>query len=252
MAQVRRVIMVIDLLLVGCGRSADSGAAEPALREHATLTLEAKFEGKFEASEGAFEGEAGELGEAPAEQPQFRAKVILVPLRSFPVDLTDVVEQALVAELDVEVELHEVVELPDETYYAPRKRYRAEKLLDFLEQYATEPDVKVLGLTEVDISTSSDPYPDWGIFGLGRSPGTTAVISSHRLERRPKNREHVQFRVSTVAVHELGHTFGLPHCDEKTVECVMLDAEGGIENTDSSSGTFGPSCRQLLDQLAPM
>jgi archaemetzincin len=239
---VRRVVMVFGLLLVGCGRSADGGAAEPVSRESPALEL---------ASEATGAELEGALGEAPADEPQFRAKVILVPLRSFPDDLLDSVEESLSVELDVEVERHEVVALPDEAYYAPRKRYRAEKLLDFLEQYATDPDVKVLGVTEVDISTTGDSAPDWGIFGLGRVAGSTAVISSYRLKRKPKNREHVRFRVSNVAVHEVGHTFGLQHCDEKESECIMLDAEGGIENTDSSSGTFGPSCRKRLDALAP-
>lgn len=203
--------------------------------------------------EPAAEPEVEPVPEAePAPEPaRVRATVVVVPLRSFPDDLFDAVETGLERELNVEVVRHEIVELPDEAYYAPRKRYRAEKLLDFLESFADEAggDVKVLGVTEVDISTSSDPYPDWGIFGLGSSPGRTAVISSKRLSRKPKNREHVQFRVSTVAIHEIGHTFGLPHCDEKAVECVMLDAEGGIENTDSSSGTFGPGCRTKLDVL---
>lgn len=233
----------LGLLLVGaCNRSPERDAAEPVARDQPALELAAD----------ASEDEFGELGEAPADEPQFRAKVIVVPLRSFPADLLDAVEAALSDELDVEVERHAVVKLPDEAYYAPRKRYRAEKLLDFLEQYATDPDVKVLGLTEVDISTTGDTAPDWGIFGLGRVAGSTAVISSYRLKRRPKNREHVRSRVSNVAVHEVGHTFGLPHCDEQESECVMLDAEGGIENTDSSSGTFGPGCRKLLDSLAPL
>ncbi len=188
----------------------------------------------------------------PAPEPaRVRGTVVIVPLRSFPDDLLDAVETGLETELAVEVVRHETVELPEEAYYPPRKRYRAEKLLDFLEPFADEAggDVKVLGVTEVDISTTSDPHPDWGIFGLGRSPGRTAVISSKRLSRKPKNREHVRFRVSTVAIHEIGHTFGLPHCDEHAVECVMLDAEGGIENTDTSSGTFGPGCRTKLDVL---
>jgi archaemetzincin len=59
----------------------------------------------------------------------------------------------------------------------------------------------------------------------------------------------VQFRVATTAVHEIGHTFGLPHCDEHEAHCVMLDAEGGIENTDTSSGTLGPGCSTKLDAL---
>lgn len=230
-------------MVAACGRGQEGDAAEPAPREQLELAADA--------SEGEYV-EYGELGEAPADEPQFRAKVILVPLRSFPDDLLDTVEHALIDELDVQVERHAVVELPDEAFYAPRKRYRAEKLLDFLEQYATDPDAKVLGLTEVDISTTGDTAPDWGIFGLGTVGGTSAVISSYRLKRRPKNREHVRFRVSNVAVHEVGHTFGLQHCDEQAVECVMIDAEGGIENTDRSSGTFGPGCRKLLDSLAPL
>jgi archaemetzincin len=186
---------------------------------------------------------------------EYRAKVILVPLRSFSEDLIHAVEAALRAELAVEVEVHAPVQLPESAYYAPRKRYRADELLDFLDSYAVDagidPAVKLLGLTEVDISTTREPHEDWGIFGLGNSPGQSAVVSSKRLTRRPKDREHVQFRVATTAVHEIGHTFGLPHCGEKQARCVMLDAEGGIENTDASTGKLGPACLRELEQLAP-
>lgn len=239
------ILGLMVLLGLACGRPESHTTPEVAV-EQPTAGDER------DAGEVLDDDEEGEVGGPVAELSQFRAKVILIPLRSFPDDLLDAVEQALRSELDVDVERHAVVELPEQAYYAPRKRYRAEKLLDFLEGYEQGPGVKILGLTEVDISTSSDPYPDWGIFGLGSSPGTTAVVSSFRLKRKPKNREHVRFRVATVSVHEVGHTFGLPHCDEKAVECVMLDAQGGIENTDSSSGTFGPECRMLLKRLAPL
>lgn len=238
----RRCVTASLLLIgLGCGGAVEPDASAPSKVEVTSASVE-RVE---EPSEDAPREPVGD------RKSSHRGKVILIPLRSFPKDLTESVAEALRTELDVEVEVHAVVELPDEAYYEPRKRYRAEKLLDFLEGFA-EDDTKILGITEVDISTTSDPYPDWGIFGLGRVPGSVAVISSHRLKRKPKNREHVRFRVSTVAVHELGHTFGLPHCDEKAVECVMLDAEGGIENTDSSSGTFGPKCRALLDLVAPL
>lgn len=237
----RRAALVIGLLVgVACGRAPEGAVSDLPGTTRVDPSVESE------------PVEPGESEDVSAEDPQIRAKVILIPLRSFPDDLLDAVEEALRSELDVEVERHATVELPDEAWYAPRKRYRAEKLLDFLETYEQGPDVKILGLTEVDISTSSDPYPDWGIFGLGRMPGSAAVVSSYRLKRKPRDREHVRFRVSTVAVHEVGHTFGLPHCDEKSVECVMLDAEGGIENTDSSTGTFGPKCRELLERLAPL
>jgi archaemetzincin len=241
------VVASLLLVLGGCGRSVDVDPSAPTKSDPGSGVATV-----VESGDDDSEGDEDEIGEAPDVDQRVRAKVILVPLRSFPDDLLESVEEALRGELDVEVEVHEVVELPEAAYYKPRRRYRADELLDFLDQYAADDDTKVLGLTEVDISTTSDPYPDWGIFGLGRAPGASAVISSYRLKRKPKNREHVRFRVATVAVHEIGHTFGLPHCDEKAVECVMLDAEGGIENTDVSSGTFGPKCRRMLDLLAPL
>ena len=174
-----------------------------------------------------------------------------MPLRSFPPDLLDAATEALAREYPIQITVRDPVPLPNAAYYPPRKRYRANALLDYLDTIAAEtgdPRVRVLGLTEVDISVPDPPkHEDWGIFGLGTMGGPSAVVSSFRLKRRPKSREQVRFRVATVAVHELGHTFGLGHCAEQAVECVMIDAEGGIENTDTSSGTFGPGCKAALE-----
>jgi archaemetzincin len=81
-------------------------------------------------------------------------------------------------------------------------------------------------------------------------PGQAAVISSHRLRRGAKDGEHLRFRVTTTAVHEVGHTFGLDHCPEE--RCLMQDAQGGIENTDSATGHLGPECRAKLEAEHPL
>lgn len=189
--------------------------------------------------------------EEPA-QPATRGTVILVPLRSFPEDLLAQVEQTLERELLVQVRRHAPAPLPKSAYYQPRRRYRAEQLLDHLLTFVQdEPEsTRVLGLTEVDISTTKGDILDWGIFGLAYSPGRSAVVSSHRLKRRTKNRERVRFRVANTALHEIGHSFGLPHCTEP--RCPMQDAEGGIENTDGSQGHLGPACQRVLDHAAPV
>ena len=75
------------------------------------------------------------------------------------------------------------------------------------------------------------------------------MISTFRLRRRARDADHVEFRVVTTAVHEVGHTLGLEHCTEPV--CVMRDAEGSIRTVDTSDGHIGPQCRAELDRESP-
>ncbi len=107
-------------------------------------------------------------------------------------------------------EIDNTVSLPINCYYKERGRYRAEKLLQFL---ATKPGYdKVIGFTNKDISTTKGNVYDFGIFGLGACPGKTCVVSSFRLQSNYD-------KCLNVLIHEVGHTLGLPHCDNKN--CIM-------------------------------
>ncbi|MFY0541072.1 matrixin family metalloprotease [Nannocystis pusilla] len=169
----------------------------------------------------------------------------------FPAELVDGIEAALRSTYQVEVQRRSPIALPKSAWYAPRKRYRADALLEHLgEQVAAAPrGTRILGLTSVDISTSKGKFADWGVFGLGELGGTAAVVSGHRLWRKTKDKRLVAWRVTNTAVHEVGHVLGLDHCEEP--RCVMLDAEGKIDNTDASTGGPGPGCTALLDARAP-
>ena len=206
------------------------------------------------------EGAATEATEATAAPEAIRAVVVLVVLtdpRPGAARFAPALVDAIVAELQrvyqVEVRRIDARTLPRSAFYAPRRRYRADALLEFLGEQipaGAPARTRVLGLTTADISTTKDGFKDWGIFGLGELNGTAAVVSSHRLRRKAKDAEQLRWRVTNTAVHELGHVLGLDHCEEP--RCVMLDAEGGITNTDDSSGVPGPSCRAKLDRLAPL
>jgi archaemetzincin len=73
--------------------------------------------------------------------------------------------------------------------------------------------------------------------GLGYCPGTACIASSYRLKKGNKLTQFYK-----VAIHELGHTQGLPHCSTKT--CLMRDAEGG--NPIDEENDFCPKCKKVL------
>lgn len=181
-----------------------------------------------------------------------RGHVHLQVLTAFPRRWIAPVTEALERDLQVQViVLPDTVPLPRMAWYPPRRRWRAERLLDFLDaRYRDAPSTThVLGLTSRDISTTKEPYEDWGILGLSDTPGRSAVASSFRTHRRARSRAHALWRMTTTAVHEMGHSFGLEHCDEP--RCVMRDAEGSVLNVDDGDGQLGPVCRRRLEQLAP-
>lgn len=132
-----------------------------------------------------------------------------------------------------EVVLLSKEEMPLSSWYAPRKRYRADTLIHWLSGRAKENETLV-GITMNDISTTKGDVFDYGVMGLGFCPGNACVASNYRLKNK---KDFIK-----VVVHELGHTTGLPHCPDKT--CYMRDAEGG-DHTDKEKG-FCENCKEYL------
>ncbi|MBS1743278.1 MAG: matrixin family metalloprotease [Bacteroidetes bacterium] len=134
------------------------------------------------------------------------------------------------------IHVNKAVKLPAFAWYAPRKRFKADSLLKFLSS-VTKPGHVIIGLTSKDISTTKNNHPDWGVMGLGLCPGNSCVASSFRLSTKER-----RMQLFKVAIHELGHTQGLPHCAVKS--CYMRDAEG--RNPTNEEKEFCSSCKKFL------
>lgn len=161
---------------------------------------------------------------------------------ALPKSAVDLVETSLREFYAVDVRILPTIELPSSAYYSKRKRYRAERLLETLASLLPKDGDRILGLTAVDISTSNGKISDWGVLGLGSIDGSSCIISSFRAGRGVSP-AIAQIRLAKVAVHEIGHTFGLQHCP--TSGCIMHDAEGKVITTDSEYDLCA-KCRQLL------
>ena len=134
-------------------------------------------------------------------------------------------------------------DLPKEAYNAPLGRYRAERILVELAPWLPKGGLRILAVTEADISAPKNGVPDWGVMGLASYDLPVAVISSCRARRTASRPSQTLERLGKLAVHELGHTLGLPHCPSP--RCDMQDACGGAARLDRSIGLC-EHCRENL------
>ena len=128
------------------------------------------------------------------------------------------------------------IPLPKLAFYRKRARYRADSLIHYMRTFTPNGHI-TLGLTHKDISHTKGKIEDYGIMGLAYQPGNSCVISTFRLSKT-----NVLNQLFKTAIHELGHTQGLPHCPVKT--CFMRDAEG--KNHADEETAFCPECSDYL------
>jgi archaemetzincin len=100
-------------------------------------------------------------------------------------------------------------------------------------------DTRALGVAGVDLFIPILTY----VFGEAQLEGTAAVVSTYRLDNAiyglPKDDGLLLDRLTKEATHELGHTFGLLHCQRG--HCVMHSSTYA-EDVDLKSPQFCASC----------
>ncbi len=223
------------LLLVGC---------EPQLTGSAPEAQSAAPSGISTPGSGDAgpKGEGSRAAEEPA--PVEKRIVYVQPLGpEIPDADAKFVETSLLAFYDMRVVSLPRIALPDSTRNKPKTRYRAEKILRLLKRTMPDDGFRILGLTGIDISTSKGKVADWGILGLATIDGEACVISTFRTKRGTKTAGDARIRLGKVAVHEIGHTLGQPHC--KNTGCLMEDAQGTVMTTDQEYDLCS-DCRRRL------
>lgn len=145
-----------------------------------------------------------------------------------PVDdrLLPIVAANVFAVFDLAAQVGRACEVPQGAYDPHRDQYEVAALLKSIENRRTVAanrqavaESKTIAITAVDIFVPIFSY----VYGEARQGASTAVVSIHRLADKPASAADIYLRAVKVALHELGHLFDMPHCEDDL--CLMHYAD---------------------------
>jgi archaemetzincin len=134
---------------------------------------------------------------------------------------------------------------PTYLYDRRRKQWISNRILDWLLQN-NNPDHKSKVLAMCDFDAFSDDLNF--VFGEAHFGGRVAAIYLPRLReefyvRKSDTNKLFKQRVIKEAVHELGHVFGLTHCEKS--KCVM-HFSNSLQDTDFKDYRFCEKCNKIF------
>ncbi len=128
--------------------------------------------------------------------------------------------------------------MPERAFNPSRGQYAADAALTSLRPLS---EGRILGITGLDLYR----YICSCVFGLAELPGRLALISHHRPAQNT-GPITAQQRINKLALHELGHTWGLEHCPNRS--CAMCFS-ATIEAVDQSQAAYCSDCHARLKGL---
>ncbi len=131
-------------------------------------------------------------------------------------------------------------------FHPERGQYHSSEMLAELLRVPHE-GAHLLGVAAVDFYIPILTF----VFGEAQTEGHCAVVSYHRLTQEfyglPEDHDVLRERLIKEAVHELGHTLALHHCED--YECVMASSHS-VEWIDLKGWRFCDNCRQAAREAA--
>lgn len=124
-----------------------------------------------------------------------------------------------------------------------KDRYDANKIL---RTYPKTHNTILLTASDIAYDRDKNGYAEWGIFGLGDTPGKTCLVSTFRLGKANVSTDTFKRRFVVIALHEIGHNLGLSHC--KNNGCFMEAAKGKISTVDRVSNSLCSDCSRKINR----
>lgn len=168
----------------------------------------------------------------------------LLPVAGVAAADLDVMERFVAAYFGCETRRLEPVAVPPDAYDAKRDQYDATAILRAALPHCPPEATRLLVVTEHDLFIPMLTF----IFGQAQVNGLAALLSLARLRQEyyglAPRRELFMERVLKEVLHEMGHTFGLVHCQDR--QCAMA-LSINVTNIDVKRGELCAACARILE-----
>ena len=132
---------------------------------------------------------------------------------------------------------------PEFAFHGERQQYHSSEILRRMQSFLTADSWRMLGISAVDMYIPILTF----VFGEAQMGGPCAVVSAHRLRQEfyglPSDHELFRQRLIKEAVHEVGHTLNLTHCDD--YRCAMASSHA-VEWIDLKDNALCATCRTAV------
>jgi archaemetzincin len=132
---------------------------------------------------------------------------------------------------------------PHFAFHGERRQYHSSKLLGELQNFAGPNTWRILGVAGVDLYIPILTF----VFGEAQMGGPASVVSYYRLRQEfyglAADGDLLRGRLLKEAVHELGHTLDLTHCDD--YRCAMASSHS-VELIDLKENAFCGTCAEQV------
>ncbi len=169
-------------------------------------------------------------------------EIALVAVGEIDRNVIDWLKDDLAKVFNKQVAIAEGMPKPNYAYDHKRKQYLSTAILNaIVEQKEYAPYEKILAIVDHDLFV-----PELN-FVFGQAGPKAAVVSLTRLRQSfyhlTENQNLFHQRVLTEAIHELGHTYRLGHCENP--QCVMFFSNSLVD-TDRKGSKFCLSCNSKI------
>lgn len=132
---------------------------------------------------------------------------------------------------------------PAFSYHRERQQYHSSEILQAMQHRLEPTSWRVLAVADVDLYIPILTF----VFGEAQMGGPCAVVSTHRLRQEfyglPADPAALDQRLLKEAVHEIGHTLELTHCED--YECAMAPSHA-VEWIDLKESMLCSACQSRV------